>query len=199
MELSAVEMAGMNKLHDAALWAGLGGAARQSLFGLLGVEGTTPVRNIGIIPKHGFATIVSTWTLPAPTPDVPTATVPPTANQVGQAGLLGRACRVKCGTEENRLGASSSASSLNAMGAPAKKAKLSNVIYQANDAEEALLDKSEVQKAFNRYKKAFGDPLQKKNQPLARLQLFRLCAVQMARHLLILLCGGLMVTAYSRN
>ena len=146
------------------------------------MEGTTPVRNIGIIPKPDFA-----------------ATVPPTANQVGQAGLLGRACRVKCGTEENRLGASSSASSLNAMGAPAKKAKLSNVIYQANDAEEALLDKSEVQKAFNRYKKAFINPLQKKNQPLTRLQLFRLCAVQMARHLLILLCGGLMVTAYSRN
>ena len=51
MELSDTELASMNTLHDAALWAGLGGNARTSLFQLLGVEGTTPVRNMGIIPR----------------------------------------------------------------------------------------------------------------------------------------------------
>ena len=160
MELSDTELASMNTLHDAALWAGLGGNARTSLFQLLGVEGTTPVRNMGIIPVEDYKSIISMWTLPAPTTADPTATVPPTANQVGQAGLVGRACRVKCGTEPNRIGTSPAAAVATASGSaepPPKKVKLSNVIDQTNDTEEAVLDKGEIQAAYDRYKKSFGD------------------------------------------
>ena len=89
MELSDTELAGMNTLHDAALWAGLGGEPRNSLFSHLGVEGTTPVRNIGILSRDDYSAIIASWTLPAPTTEAPTATTPRTAKSSRPGWVVG--------------------------------------------------------------------------------------------------------------
>ena len=155
MELSPEELDKMQTLKDAAAWAGLASGPKDALFAHLGVSDTTPVRNIGILSKDDFEKILMSWLIPAPTPADATATVTPSANQFGQAGLVGRACRVKCGTEQNspaHLGASSVLST-----PPVKKVKLGSIIEQTNDNEQNLLDSGSIQAAFERYKKSFGD------------------------------------------
>ena len=168
MELTDTELAGMATMLDAASWAALGGRAKASLFELLGVEDTTPVRNIGILPKDDYMAIIRTWLIPAPTPADAIATVLPNANQVGQAGLMGRACKVKCGTEPNHVTASTPASAHTAKAADpptTKRIKLSNTIDQANVPEQPMLAKDDIQAAFARYKQAFGDYTPAEEEP----------------------------------
>ena len=131
---------------------------RKSLWTLLGVNNDSLDKVIGISPQAEYDSVLTNWKVPT----ADGSPHPPSLAQRGQAGLVGRACRVACGMESGTLSlaappVASNTSAGDAAASPKKKIKLSSVIDQTNDAEEHLLDRTKIAEAYQRFKTALGD------------------------------------------
>ena len=159
MNLSPEDAERIKTMGQAAEWATLpDDDVRKSLWTLLGVNNDSLVKVIGISPQAEYDSVLTNWKVPT----ADGSPHPPSLAQRGQAGLVGRACRVACGMESGTLSlaappVASNTSAGDAAASPKKKIKLSSVIDQTNDAEEHLLDRTKIAEAYQRFKTALGD------------------------------------------
>ena len=169
MDPTDSERAGFTDLSKVASWVGFtddGTDALQpwgSLSAHLGVGRTAAVRIVGYIPAADFETLVNGWTINS---------TPPTPAQRSQAGLLGRACRVTIGLEKDLatakmeadrqyaidLAKAKASASASHTSSSQKRFKHSNWIDQADDAEEARLDKKTIEDMYRVYHGKMGAP-----------------------------------------
>ena len=86
--------------------------------------------------------------IPAANPADPAVDKAPTPIQLGQAGLLGKTCRVMCSTTSVAASATAASSK--------RKIKLSAVVNQDDECDVDILDEVTVANAYARYTKRIG-------------------------------------------
>ena len=161
MDISRDDAAKIKTMGQAAEWATLpDNDVRKSLWTLLGVNNDSLVRVIGIVPQVDYESTLVNWKVPR----ADGMNQPASLAQRGQVGLVGRACRVACGIDAGSVSgamaapvAAGSPTDASSIAPPKKKIKLCTVIDQTNDAEEHLLDRQAIAKAYQRFKAALGD------------------------------------------
>ena len=89
MEPTVAEALAFATVNDVAEWTGITGAVRDSLYGTVGLTGAEHPRVVAYIDPAEWTRVLDTWTLHDGAPSV---------IQRSQGGLLGLACRIKCGT-----------------------------------------------------------------------------------------------------
>ena len=179
MDPTPAEIASFVDINAIADWAGLDGdpgvntvaSPRGSFFSTLGIQPTAHPRIIANIAEADFIAIVAAWRLHVPADDgTAEANIPPTPAQASQAGLLGRASRILCGTQDTQAQAAAKAAAAAAAIAAAaavptsgsaaasgRKVKMTQVADQMCEDEHEVLDPVRVKEAYDRYQAKTGD------------------------------------------
>ena len=187
------EAASFTTVDQVAAWAALGVSqaadgprqpdpVRDSLYALFGLEGSTHVRVLALIPEVDFEDTLSDWKIPRTSqparssegePSVEAEAGVPTHAQRAQAGLFGRAARIACGTQRRfsevnanadlLLRTQAAAKSVNSIANdkssasdPSRKVKLSQVVDQTSEVEVETLTQADISAAYARYNDRLG-------------------------------------------
>ena len=176
MDPSDAECQGFGQLSDLTTWAGLpGDAADQatsagSFLHHLGFTATAHWRGLAAISETDFSTLLAAWKIP----QTGSAAIAPSAGQLAQAGLVGRAARIAGGVQKTtkqlqteseaqlahdravalaQAKAPAQAASSSATASPAKvrTVPMSDVADLARKDEPTPLAQSEVDKFYKKY------------------------------------------------
>ena len=103
MDPTQTEIETFATLANVVTWAGLAGdpadvgSVSGSFLDTMGLGAAGHIRTCAAIPEADFAVVLATWRIPTGAGD---ATIPPTAGQLAQAGLVGRGARVALGVQK---------------------------------------------------------------------------------------------------
>ena len=174
MDPKPAELAQMTSMDTIADWAELPGTAteasspRGALFAVAGILGTAHPRAVGAMSLADWQALINLWRYGDP----PAA---PSPAALVQAGLIGRAARILCGTqlslnEEVERKKAEDAAALALAQAQAMvnqappsasssshKIKLSHIVNQTNEDEVDMIGETELSASYTKYKSVMGD------------------------------------------
>ena len=143
MDPSAVELTGMTEIAHVLDWVGIQGtdldvtSARGSFLTMLGMLSTQHPRLIAFVDEATFNGLVAAWPL--------VGQAVPTPAQRSMAGIVGRVCRIVCGTQQSQAqvaqqaAAAVVAAAAAVVGPKVRTVKLSSVLQQGNDEEAPIV------------------------------------------------------------
>lgn len=120
---------------------------RASLLTLLGASESMHPRILAILTAEQFDACIAQWTIGGQ---------PPMPAQRGQAGLLGRVCRLICGRATDVPPTPPQLTPLPASPATERRIKAAQVINQMDDGDVSVLDPAKLKLAKSRYRTRIG-------------------------------------------